>query len=264
MHEDSIHITPVAQPDSLATDSVATASPPALILSNPAPLHEEHPHTSPATANSWILLVLFLLFAAVCFKIKNNSKYFTYLFRDLTNVRERSNAFDDTVRETSFVTLLNVLCAVSAAILIYSSLTPHIPGAVSSPLLSFLLCLGATSAYCLILPPVYWLVGDIFSDQNHAKMWVNGFLASQGVLGVALFPPAIVSLFYPGAVHIIIPVSLIILIIVKLLFITKGFRIFFTKYSSWITFLYYLCSLEIVPLILTFVSASFLVTTYVI
>lgn len=234
-----------------------------MIMENPAPLHEGSSHVSPAAANSWTLLVLFLLFAAVCYKIKNNDKYFSYLFRDLTNVRERGNAFDDTVRETTFVTLLNILCAVSAAIIIYSSLAASMPTITAAPFLSFLLCLAATSAYCLILPPVYWFVGDIFSDRNHAKIWTNGFLASQGVLGVALFPLALVSLFYPGARHILLPVSIIILIIVKLLFITKGFRIFFTKYSSWVTFLYYLCSLEIVPLILTFVAASYLTATFV-
>ena len=42
------------------------------------------------------------------------------------------------------------------------------------------------------------------------------------------------------------------LILVKFVFIIKGFRIFFTESSLWVVFLYYLCSLEIVPMVITF------------
>ncbi|MDE5870106.1 MAG: DUF4271 domain-containing protein, partial [Muribaculaceae bacterium] len=43
-----------------------------------------------------------------------------------------------------------------------------------------------------------------------------------------------------------------VFILGKIMFIYKGFRIFFNQISSWMLFLYYLCSVEIVPLILTY------------
>ncbi|MDE6338919.1 MAG: DUF4271 domain-containing protein [Muribaculaceae bacterium] len=41
----------------------------------------------------------------------------------------------------------------------------------------------------------------------------------------------------------------------KIVFIYKGFRIFFQQLRSWLLFLCYLCSLEIVPLILAYLLA---------
>lgn len=244
--------------DSILNDSIGSGVvPPSIIIQNPARLHDTAPHVSPATANSWILLILFALFAAVCFKFRNNTKYFTNLLRDLTDVRERGNAFDDTVRETSFVTLLNVVCAASVAVLLFitiSPASPHHPFNYLQPLA----CFAAAAIYSICMPPIYWCVGNIFTDHTHAKMWTNGFVTSQAVLGVALFPLSLFTIFYPEARHLLIPVAITLLVIAKLLFISKGFRIFFTKYSSWVTFLYYLCSLEIVPLILTYALAEYL------
>lgn len=254
--------TLVTAADTLVTDSIATDSTAdtlkALVLTDPAPLHDAHQYVSPQASASWILVGLLLLFAILCFKLRGNPKFFFNLIHDLTDVRERENAFDETVRETSFLTLLNILCAAVGGILIYISLEPCYL-TITGPLL----CIGAAVAYGLFMPPAYWCVGNVFSDRLHAKMWSRGFLASQSLLGVALLPLAMAALFYPEARNILFLLALLFLIAAKLLFISKGFRIFFTKYSSWVTFLYYLCSLEIVPLILTYALARFLILNYV-
>ncbi|MBD5201128.1 MAG: DUF4271 domain-containing protein [Bacteroidales bacterium] len=240
--------------DSLAADSVAGDTIPSMVFLNPAPLHSSTTHQPQLAINSWISLTLLLLLAAACIRFRGNPKFITNLFRELTDVRERENAFDDTVRETSFMTLLNIICAASIAVILYITATPEAPDIRAA-----LLCLCASSAYCLFMPPIYWSIGDIFSDRLHAGMWVRGFLASQALLGIGLFPVALVALFYPEAGSIILPLSFLLLLCAKILFISKGFRIFFTKYSSWVTFLYYLCSIEIVPLILTYSLSRFLI-----
>lgn len=242
--------------DTLTADTVVTESlPPAMVYGNPVTLHEAHEHLSPAAANSWVLLALFMLFAAVCFRFKSNTKYFQNLLHELIDVRERANAFDDTVRETSFMWLLNAVCCIAGGIILDRALAGATP---STSILALLGCIGATAIYCTLMPCLYWLVGDIFTDRLHAKMWTQGFLASQAVLGVALLPLSLIAIFYPGST-VLLPLTAVVIIIAKILFISKGFRIFFSNYAYWVTFLYYLCSLEVVPLILLVVLASRLV-----
>ncbi|MCM1291297.1 MAG: DUF4271 domain-containing protein [Prevotella sp.] len=240
--------------DTISSDStVMEATPPGLVLVNPRPLHEGHRHVSPAAGNSWLLLALIILFAAVCFKFRSNTKYFHNLLRELTDVRERGNVFDDTVRETSFVWLLNIMCAISGGILLLYALGPSIAAEMS--IMTAIYCLISTVGYCVLMPLLYWCVGDVFSDRTHARMWVRGFVSSQSILGLGLFPLSLLTIFYPESRGVILTLAGLLIITAKILFIVKGFRIFFTKYSSWVIFLYYLCSLEIVPLVLTFASA---------
>ena len=92
-------------------------------------------------------------------------------------------------------------------------------------------------------------------------MWVNGYMATTGLSTLIFFPLSLLSIFYPSDAGIILIVALGGFIIAKLIFIWKGFRIFFKEITSWLLFLYYLCSLEIVPLILLFFSTYLLCGT---
>lgn len=98
----------------------------------------------------------------------------------------------------------------------------------------------------------YNVVGRVFSDSQHTWVWVRGFTAGTGLGAVAFFPLALLALAYPAYAPAIVAVGLATLILVKTVYVVKGFRIFFTESSSWVVFLYYLCSLEMVPLAMTF------------
>ncbi len=98
----------------------------------------------------------------------------------------------------------------------------------------------------------YTVVGKVFSDSLHTWLWVRGYTAGTGLGGAVFFPLALSALAYPQFTTPIVIIAFAMLILVKLIFIIKGFRIFFTESSLWVVFLYYLCSLEIVPLVITF------------
>ena len=61
---------------------------------------------------------MILLFCLLGIRFGNNVKYLAALRRDLLDIRERGNVFDDTVRETSFLLLMNMLWIVSAGVLL--------------------------------------------------------------------------------------------------------------------------------------------------
>ena len=120
------------------------------------------------------------------------------------------------------------------------------------------ICIGMAAAYTLFLTGAYAVVGNLFSDGSKASMWVKGYLSTQGLQTLLLFPVALVAICVPGIVGSMLVAGAIVFFFAKFLFIYKGFCIFFTQVASWVLFLYYLCSLEIVPVILTYVSARFL------
>lgn len=258
-HDSLIYHPPLLRPvpaDSVAADTVAHKTVKGIVLVDPSPLHSATPRRTDRTDLSWVLLGIFAVFAVICLRMSRNSEFFKSLMRDLASVRERHNIFDDTVRETSFLLLLTLMCAITSAVLLY---TIMLSGSLLPPSLTptrgMLLCLAATGGYCLLMPGVYWTLGRIFSDATRTRNWLRGFTASQGLLGLALLPLALIALFYPEATDVILPIAIAIFAAVKIIFISKGFRIFFTDFSSWLLFLYYLCSLELVPLILTFIAA---------
>ena len=180
-------------------------------------------------------------------------------------MRERQNAFDDTVRETSFMLIMNLLWIAGAGIIVYKFLSyltlpgllpgsplPHLP---STSLTGMGICMGVMFAYTALMTLAYWTVGNVFSDRRHTVSWVKGFLASQALAAIAFLPVAFLLISEPAWTDGLLIASGVIYLLVKLLFIYKGFRIFFVQISSWLLFLYYLCSLELVPIILTILGA---------
>lgn len=216
-----------------------------------------------ATA-SWSMLLLFAIFFFACLRVKGNIKFAGAFFHDIFDVRERENMFDVTVRETSFILLTLLLSACSLGVLLHSGVELYgdsievpadLPGIAVShgdPLLSMAICMGMSVAYISLMWVGYRLVGHVFSDELHTRIWLRGFTSSMAFGGLFFFPLALLTFYYQQYAQEIVIVGLIMLILVKFLFIVKGFRIFFTESSSWVVFLYYLCSLEIIPLSITF------------
>ena len=262
--------------DSLATDSVAVRTIPGeekggIILINPASeyIGKNSPATKTSTSDgmSWIYLVLALLFCVIGIQFKGNSRYIKALTADLTDTRLRHNAFDDTVKETSLLFLLNVLWVACAGVLLWSLVSMTVPTGIAGSISIAVtqaqgigLCAAVAGVYLLVMTIAYWVVGNVFSDRRQTQLWVKGASASYGLETVALFPLALLTLTYPEWNRILLIIAAAVFIFGKIVFLYKGFRIFFTQISSWLLFLYYLCSLEIVPLILAYVAAVVICT----
>lgn len=103
----------------------------------------------------------------------------------------------------------------------------------------------------------YGTVGSIFADKVSARMWMKGFNASQSLLSMLIVVPAIVVLFNPSASHVILLMGAIFYFLARLAFICKGFRLFYDNFGSLLYFILYLCSLEIVPLVLLYRAVLF-------
>ncbi len=242
--------------DTVVTDTVAADSAKAVIYGleirpaaeEPEPVMLE-PDTVPGTGMSWIVVAISAVFLAVAVKYRTNTRYINVLFREMFAVRRRGNVFDDTVRETSFLLLLNLLWSVCGGILLAAavgSLTAAGAG----------ICMGIVALYTMLMALAYYTCGSIFRDAQTAAMWVRGYAAGQGGGSIVLLPLSLLQLCYPELTQIWVGGAAVTLILVKMVFIWKGFRIFFTQSAHWLLFLYYLCSLEIVPLIPAYLAAA--------
>lgn len=227
-------------------------------LESPGPANQDSSH-----GLSWIFVVLGLLFFMVCMKLKNAPGYLMTLLSDAKDVRIRHSMFDNTVKETSFLIILIVTWICCAGIMLWELVRfaggmPFVPEAHVIPnhtLRGVELCAGVAAVYVIFMLLSYELIGMVFSDRMITRLWVKGAAAGMGLQALAFFPLALVALCYPAWDAILLWIGAAILGIGKILFIYKGFRIFFQQIRSWLLFLCYLCSLEIVPLILAYLLA---------
>ncbi|MCH5230467.1 MAG: DUF4271 domain-containing protein [Muribaculaceae bacterium] len=236
-------------------DTIAAPEPVYGLLLTPPPPPERAPLRSDnGNGISFILTGLFLLFLIIALRFRNNIKYALTIFRNLIETRTRQNVFDDTVRETSLIVMLNILWCGCAGIIGYCFLRFFLTSGDPLPISAIGMLWGMVVAagYSIFMWWSYAAVGWVFSDRSHAELWVKGFSASQALMAPAFFILALVGICLPQTAPGVASLALLVFILAKLVFIWKGYRIFFYQFSSWVLFLCYLCSLEIIPLILCY------------
>ncbi len=250
-----------ALPDSLAADSTAADTVKhmhrkgVILVADKGETARMHAprHVHGSDVASWIILGMLMLFLLVAARMRRNFKYLKILALETVSARSRQNMFVDTMRERAFSALLNVLCVVSAGILLAqgASLASGMPlpaaGAMPRGLWA---CLGISTAFYSIQWIAYLCIGHIFTARPRAHLWLQGFNAITALPGLLFFPLVLLSLFEPQARETALYVALGGYLTARLLFVFKGIRIFCASRTYYINFLYYLCSVEIVPLLL--------------
>ena len=143
----------------------------------------------------------------IALRYRRNFKFTGRLVYDLASVKRRRNMFDDTVRETTFGIMLNVLCIVSVGLLLSAGLsyTGYAPAPAAGYLPESLgICLLLTAGYYLCQLIAYLIIGRVFVSRSSTKIWIRGFTAGQSLLGIVLFPLAMLSVFYPAGMSVLL------------------------------------------------------------
>lgn len=209
---------------------------------------------------SFVFLGIFLLFLIISIRFRNNIKYVLAMIRSMVETRTRQNVFDDTVRETSLIVLLNLLWCCCVGILLYSGYTYFFAPTVMPErmALGMVTGMGFSGVYVVFMVVMYLCVGWVFSDKSHSELWLKGYVASQALSAPAMFVLCLIGICMPDLVLEVLFAASFVFILAKMIFIWKGYRIFFNQFSSWVLFLCYLCSLEIVPLVICYRSCNLL------
>lgn len=204
------------------------------------------------------LAVIALLFVVLAFNFRTLSRLLKFYSEELVSVRRgRDNVFDDRpAGDTRVLILLIVQFVVSGGILLAGAVSAFTGHELMSPV-GVAKVIGIVGAYYMFELVAYNTVGYTFAGVEGRREWLRGFNASQALLGVALALPAILVIFYPATTALMARIGVLVYFLARLLFIFKGFRIFYDKIGSLLYFILYLCTLEIIPLILVYNCSVF-------
>lgn len=238
--------------DSASTLPAAKMGHGVMLMPHREPQQPVSPHSVGSTATSWVILGLIAVFLLVSLRYARNFKFLSAIGADLLSRRPKKRMFDDTVRERSFLVFLNLLCIVSVGVLLYTWVELGNPslrnaagwyGALAANA-------GMVGLYYLAQWLLYLVIGRTFASKGDAASWLRGFSAGQGILGLILFPIALISVFYARDFYLPVIIGGVAYVLMRIVFICKGFRIFSGVSISYLTFFYYLCTLEIAPVVL--------------
>lgn len=250
--------------DTIVPDSVAEPSW-GLVIARPHELPAPPLREDSVAPPGWVLVVLLGLFLVLCGKFGKSRRYVSMLVHELTETRRRSNMFDATVRENSFLLLLDVQCFLSMGVLLYGAVArwgvSGLPAGGMTAGIGMALCMGV----CLVWGMVMWCIcrigGAVFVDREASRLWARGYASCRALLGIPLLVLALMSMIYQSAFCAIIITAGALYVMAEIVFIFKGARIFLSGPASIVLFFYYLCTLEIAPLIVIYVGANALCDT---
>lgn len=231
-------------------DTVAAIAPPAWLDGLKPTMRQIQPGN-----HSGFLLIIAVLFAAMIFNFKHMKRLIKTYIEELWKVRSgRDNVFDERPAGDTRILLLLILQSIICAGTLLSTAICRFTQPADTPLTSSCV-LGVTAivAACYLIHFIgYHAVGFAFTSSEMHHDWVRGYNASIALLGMSLIVPAMLAIFYPQAAAAAAFVAIVLYLCTKITFILKGFRIFYTNFSSLIYFILYLCTLEIMPLLFVY------------
>lgn len=166
---------------------------------------------------------------------------------ELWSVRHRPNVFDDEQSvPVHIAAVLALVFVVFGGVVLYNLHGVPSPATFAGATAS----MGLLGAYYIFQRCAYWLVGYTFTTVDGMRRWLGGFAATQAYAGLALIAPALLLMFQPQWQSTLVAISLSIYFAARILFIAKGFRIFYQNFWSLLYFILYLCTLEILPMLI--------------
>lgn len=222
---------------------------------------EPMPRPQVAADNPGIISLFIILFLILSITFKHSRKLFGSLWSDLWNVRRRQRQYTKrTPAEARMVTTFYIQLIIFLALLTQchfrllwdqgSDISWSFPRTITYSLMWL--------AYYVFSLSTYRIVGYTFGQPITTSLWLRGFNAAQIFAGFGLAIPAAIAVFYPDSAGHAVIIGATIWFIARVIFIIKGFRIFYSGFSSFLDFFLYLCALEITPLFILYSVALYI------
>ncbi len=204
--------------------------------------------------SSGVLLLLVLSFLLVAFCYRTGRKYFNTIFSNIWSVKRTKNHLDDhTANETVTMIALLINTILMEGIILFCALSAYAPHLLPPGISKGIAALsGIAALYYVTQLLSLKLIGYVFAKGIETELWIQGFNASQSVMGQLLAPIAIIMLFMPEHNELMLFIAAVLYIIARLAFLLKSFRIFFNSFFQCFYFILYLCAVEIIPLIIAY------------
>ncbi len=209
--------------------------------------HEPEPYVDTPIRSTGTLMMLFTAFLIVAFCYRVGRKYFSTIVENTWSVRRTKNHLDDhTMSETVTMVALIAQALIMEGMIVYCAFFD-----ISSGIDVWTYVGGASIIYVAQLV-LFRVIGFIFARHIETDLWIQGFNASQSLMGLLLSPVAIIMLFFPNYNGVMTIVAIIIYLLARIAFLLKSFRVFYNKIFQCFYFILYLCAVEIVPYLIVY------------
>ena len=200
---------------------------------------------------NWVFIILLILFFLLVYSVFSSAGMIGETLKTFFQVKERSSIFSKATVNNIRIRLLFIIFSIGVLslyvyLIIFKSTNPF-----------------SIKVYCyfLILTGFFFglksllldLIGYVFLTPSTIKMAKESYFNILSILGTALFPLLIFLIYIPYNLYRISELfSLFICFSACILVIIKLFQIFFHKIVASFYILLYLCTLEILPLIILY------------
>ena len=203
----------------------------------------------------WLIGVMvfsFIIFASVRLIF---NKYLSQLFQATTNYSTFTRMFRERYFNFFHASFrLDLVFNLVLALFSYQFISDYkINFGLKQSFMVYLACLGIVLGYFTAKRLVYQLIGVLTESRQEIQEYLFNIKIYNRVLGLLLLPVTAIIAFVPmGRIEPLLFSGLLIIAILYLFSIIRGSKIFLKKHFSISYLILYLCTLEILPLILIY------------
>ena len=215
-----------------------------------------HP-SLPATEN-WVFITLLILLSISAVMFLRSSGWVIESLRTFFTVKDRGSIFYKRTMSDFESRLFLVIFSIGVFSL-YSYMILN-PMGKNFLLITFLKLLGVTGVFFVLKFLIMKIIGYVFLHPTIQKQTTESYYNVLIYLGLVLFPLLIFHIYFPEfLIYYIRILGLILCLVASIVYTTKLFLIFFKNFASSFYLLLYLCTLEILPIVLLFYWYNFMI-----
>lgn len=194
------------------------------------------------------LIVSFLLFVIA---FKQGKQFYLELLSNYFRDRDRMTYEEADNTSVSIIIMLTIALVTFSLFLTIVVNPTHTLDFSHNSLILWLVLTIVTSGWLIVQWLVFKYVGFVTNQTAIMRKFIRSFITTFVVGGLLLFP-IVVGMIYapPASLIIFVYIGLIIMLIGVLLVLFKAFQFYFTGFSSLCYLFLYLCTLEILPILL--------------
>src|ERR1035437_2875673 len=209
------------------------------------------PHPSLPHSESWVFIILFVLFFLLVYSISRSVGFIPETVKTFFQQKVRPSIFSKATVNDSRFRLLLILFSIGVLSLYVYLIIFNSTNQFSIRVYSYFLII--TFVFFGIKSLLFDLIGYVFLTPSSIKMAKESYFNILSILGIVLYPLLILQIYIPDNLYQIPEImSLITCSGACILVIIKLFQIFFHKIVASFYILLYLCTLEILPLVVLF------------
>jgi hypothetical protein len=241
VNDSTLHLKP--QPDFFIQK--ITVEPKGLML--PSILHRTHSY-------DWFVFLFLGTFVILVFVKQSAKKYFSLLFQSITSYLASARMFREQnislVQGSAVMELfyLLVMALFGYQVLHHFGISFPFPDFVV-----FLVCFGILFLFFQVKHMIYKLLGFVSGTHTETREYLFNIQNHNKVLGILLWPLVALIAWLPFKNSwVFILTGLLLTAIIYLIYLIRGARILIKKQYSILYLFLYLCTLEILPLLVLF------------